>query len=170
MVGAAFSRQHVFELLASVLDPEVPVLNVVEMGIVRDAALDAQGSLQVTITPTYSGCPAMQVIEREILAALERAGFEKSTIKTVFAPPWTTEWMTEDARRKLREYGIAPPEHLGEQSAHQLVAISPKARKVSCPFCNSIEVSLRSEFGATACKSLYYCASCCQPFEHFKAI
>jgi len=156
---------RVFEILDSVKDPEVPVLSVVELGVVR--GVDVTGdAVTVTVTPTYTGCPAMQVIEADIRAALEAAGFRDVTINTIYAPAWTTDWMSETAREKLRAYGIAPP-HLVE--AGPLVPLGPTVRTVECPFCGSSNTTTASEFGATACKSLHVCHACRQPFEHFKA-
>jgi len=153
------------EALASVMDPEVPVLSVVELGIVREVRVVGD-AVTVTVTPTYSGCPAMRVIEEEIVAALEANGFRNVEIKTVYAPAWTTDWIAEPAREKLRAYGIAPP---GRVTADRLVPLSPVMRTVACPRCGSADTSLKSEFGATACKSLHVCHSCREPFEHFKA-
>lgn len=156
--------------LELVPDPEVPALSVVELGIVRAIAADAAG-VEVTVTPTYSGCPAMHTIERDILAALERAGARNPRLRTVYAPAWTTDWMTDAAREKLRAYGIAPPgarEATGDILV-QLLRRAPAAA-VACPFCGSTATELRSEFGPTACKAIRYCTSCTQPFEQFKAI
>jgi len=154
-------------LLDRVKDPEVPVLSVVELGIVRDVEVDDAGAgITVTVTPTYSGCPAMRVIEEEIVAALEAGGFRAVAVKVVYAPAWTTDWIPESAREKLRAYGIAPP---GDVTAEQLVPLGPVVRRVACPFCGSNDTGTTSEFGATACKSLHVCRACRQPFEHFKA-
>jgi ring-1,2-phenylacetyl-CoA epoxidase subunit PaaD len=153
-------------VLESVKDPEVPVLSVVELGIVRNVEVDAAGAATVTVTPTYSGCPAMKVIEDEIVAALRGAGFGAVQVKTVYAPAWTTEWMSAPAREKLRAYGIAPP---GAVRAEQPVPLGPTVRAVACPYCGSADTGIVSEFGATACKSLHLCRACRQPFEHFKA-
>ena len=152
------SRDEVMTVLETVLDPEVPVLNVVEMGIVRDVEF-ADDTTCVVITPTYSGCPAMKVIEDGIVAALEKAGVDRPTTRTVLAPPWTTEWMTDEAREKLRKYGIAPP-----------TKAAALADGLPCPFCSSAKTELRSSFGSTACKALFYCTDCRQPFEHFKCV
>lgn len=155
----------VLELLQTVMDPEVPVLSVVELGVVRGAEVEGK-RVTVTITPTYSGCPALQVMEQEITAALERSGFDEVTVKTVYSPAWTTDWIPEPAREKLRAYGIAPP---GAAGGTELVTLGPTVRTVNCPFCGSSNTTRKSEFGATACKSLHVCHSCRQPFEHFKA-
>ncbi len=152
-------------LLETVMDPEVPVLSVVELGIVRGVAVQG-GDVTVTVTPTYSGCPAMRTIEEEIRAALQAGGFRTVTVRTVYAPAWTTDWMPAAARDKLRAYGIAPP---GPAVQDAPVLLSPTVRRATCPFCGSRDTELRSEFGSTACKSLHTCRSCRQPFEHFKA-
>ena len=162
---AARGKDRAFEILESVMDPEVPVLSVVELGVVRDVLVDGD-RVTVTITPTYSGCPAMRVIEEDIRTALEAGGFREVVLKTVYAPAWTTDWMSQPAREKLRAYGIAPP-HL--VTAEQLVPLGRTVRTVDCPFCGSPNTTTESEFGATACKSLHVCHSCRQPFEHFKA-
>ena len=151
-------------VLQLVKDPEVPVLSILELGIVRDVKADEEtGSVNVTITPTYSGCPAMRVIEEEITATLKRAGFREVTIETVYAPAWTTDWMSEPAREKLRQFGIAPPGMVQLESSRRRAA-EPSV----CPYCGSTETGLVSEFGATACKSIHVCRSCRQPFERFK--
>lgn len=160
------TKVQIFEFLEEITDPEIPVVNIVELGIVRDVRYQSD-SLQVDITPTYSGCPAMKVIESAIFSTLQEKGFENVVIKTVFSPPWTTDWLTEEAKQKLKEYGIAPPEKTGEST---WIPFSNKNKKVSCPFCDSPQTELTSEFGSTACKSLYYCNNCEQPFEHFKCI
>lgn len=152
------------EILDSVKDPEVPVLSVVELGIVRHVEVDGS-TATVTITPTYSGCPAMRVIEADITAALQAAGFETIVLNTVYAPAWTTDWLSEAAREKLRAYGIAPPP---PGPADALVTLGATVRSVACPFCGSPNTVTESEFGSTACKSLHVCRSCRQPFEHFK--
>ena len=157
-------KDQILSYLAEVKDPEIPVVDVVEMGIVRDVAID-DGGIEVTITPTYSGCPAMQVIEDEIVAELERHELGAIRVKTVFAPAWTTEWMTPDARQKMLDYGIAPP---GKPCSDPL--IDPATMPTGCPFCKSMNTRLQASFGSTACKSLHFCDACHQPFEHFKCI
>ena len=158
-------KEEVFKLLEEVLDPEVPVLSVVDLGIVRDAEM-VDGKLLVTVTPTYSGCQAIKVIEDGIRDKLHEGGYENAEIKTVYAPPWTTEWISEEGKRKLKEYGIAPPEKTAEDT---LVQLPPRPEHIPCPFCDSKDTELKSEFGSTACKSMHYCNGCHQPFEHFKA-
>jgi len=159
------SSKTLFKILEQVKDPEIPVLNVVEMGIVRKAELQNE-EVVITITPTYSGCPAMKEIENEILSALKSTGYAQAKVITSFAEPWTSDWMTTEAKQKLKDYGIAPP---GAASGDSLV-IFPKPKAVPCPFCDSNKTELRNNFGSTACKALHYCNTCQQPFEQFKAI
>lgn len=162
-------RAEAWRVVSQVLDPEVPVLTVTELGIIRDVTVEGT-HVTVTVTPTYSGCPAMQVIEREILDALAAGGFPDAEVRTVFQPAWTTDWIPAEAREKLRKYGIAPPGPRMVES-DELVPITPRRRAtVPCPYCGSLETSLRSEFGSTACKSTLVCNACRQPFEQFKGI
>jgi len=169
MVSAnTLTRDDVFAILEEVKDPEVPVLSVVELGIVRDIAVDGS-AVVVTITPTYSGCPAMRVIEDEITAALEARGLSPVRLETVFAPAWTTDWMSAEAREKLRAYGIAPPGR-AQNDAPIVLTRASAATRVVCQYCGSHDTDVRSEFGSTACKSICYCNACEQPFEAFKAI
>jgi ring-1,2-phenylacetyl-CoA epoxidase subunit PaaD len=152
------------EQLSKVADPEIPVLDIVEMGIVRDARME-HDTLVVEITPTYSGCPAMRAIENEIVATMKAEGYEQVRVDTVFSEPWTTDWMTEEARRKLREYGIAPPPYSARLTEEDSVDVA-----VACPHCHSDNTVVKSFFGSTACKALHYCNACDQPFEAFKCI
>ena len=161
MVGSAAGA---LEILESVKDPEVPVLSVVELGVVRGVEVNGTSAI-VTITPTYSGCPALRAIEEDIVAALTAGGFEPVTVRTEYAPAWTTDWISAAAQEKLRAYGIAPP---GRVAAEALIPLGPSVRNVACPFCGSPNTTTKSEFGATACKSLHVCHACRQPFEHFK--
>ncbi len=156
----------IIQLLRQVKDPEVPVLDVVEMGMVREVRINGD-TVEVDITPTYTGCPAMQVIEEQIQQTLQEAGIQEVAIRTVLHPPWTTEWMPESARRKLREYGIAPPQKIGQAESNPFVE---QDRTVPCPYCGADDTRRTSEFGSTPCKALYYCNACRQPFEHFKCI
>jgi ring-1,2-phenylacetyl-CoA epoxidase subunit PaaD len=162
-----FSRDRLFEILGTVPDPEVPVISVVELGIVREAAQREDGTVEVTITPTYSGCPAMFEIERDVVTALEAAGAPRVEVKTVLSPAWTTDWIPETAREKLRKYGITPP---GPANDGGLVALVRAKPPVQCPWCSSRNTSLKSEFGSTACKAIHVCKDCKQPFDEFKAI
>lgn len=167
MRRAVPSRVELFELLDTVMDPEVPVISVVELGIVREAEASEEG-VTVTITPTYSGCPAMREIETEIRAALEREGLGPVEVRTTYAPAWTTDWITAKAREKLEAYGIAPPGRVDR--SNELVSLQRRTATIRCPYCKSLNTELKSEFGSTACKSIWVCKECRQPFEEFKAI
>lgn len=162
------SKSVVWSWLEEVIDPEIPVLNVVEMGIVRDVDIQ-DGFTTVKITPTYSGCPAMNAIEMEIHKKLKEKGVHNFKVLTDFKESWTTDWMTDYARKKLKDYGIAPPEDTDDNDDF-LTTLKGSQKIVPCPYCDSIETELQSEFGSTACKSQYYCNACEQPFEHFKCI
>jgi len=161
-----FSREALLAVLDTVMDPEVPVLSVVELGIVRDVS-GGEESVTVIVTPTYSGCPAMRVIEQDIEAALRAHGVERVEVKTSYTPAWTTDWISAEAREKLRAYGIAPP---GAADHDAPVAIGRRRPAVRCPYCSSVQTKMQSEFGATACKAIHVCEQCRQPFEEFKAI
>src|SRR5690349_22718988 len=154
-------RKRAWDVAASVVDPEIPVLTIADLGVLRDVTID-DGRVEVTITPTYSGCPAMNMITLEIELALEREGFRDSTVRTVLAPAWTTDWMSEEGRRKLREYGIAPPQAASSRRA--LFGLD----QVACPQCGSTDTELLSEFGSTSCKALWRCKKCHEPFDYFK--
>jgi ring-1,2-phenylacetyl-CoA epoxidase subunit PaaD len=154
-------RQRAWDAAARVVDPELPVLTIADLGVLRDVAVTA-GGVEVTITPTYSGCPAMNMIGVEIELALQRAGFRDPKVRTVLSPAWTTDWMSEDGRRKLRDYGIAPP-----QAAASRRALFGK-QQVACPQCGSGDTEVLSEFGSTSCKALWRCKSCREPFDYFK--
>lgn len=172
MTTMSGSHEELWAVLATVLDPEVPALSIVDLGIVRDIEADAAG-VTVTITPTYSGCPAMPVIEREILAALAAHGVDRARVRTVHAPAWTTDWISEAGRARLKEYGIAPPPGGAAAAGGEGGELVPLLRRRSsppCPFCDSTDTEPRSDFGSTACKSLAYCNHCHQPFELFKPI
>jgi ring-1,2-phenylacetyl-CoA epoxidase subunit PaaD len=160
------SREELFEILQSVKDPEVPVLSVVELGIIRDVVASDSGVV-VTITPTYSGCPAMHSIEFEIRRALAAEALGPVEIKTTYLPAWTTDWITAEAREKLEAYGIAPP---GRAESSELIPLRRRAATIRCPYCKSHNTEQKSVFGSTACKSIWFCNECRQPFEEFKAI
>jgi ring-1,2-phenylacetyl-CoA epoxidase subunit PaaD len=151
--------QYAWRLLAMVKDPEVPVLNILDLGIVRDVALEA-GVLTVTITPTYSGCPAMDVIGINIKLILAENGFKQVMVKQTLQPAWTTDWMTQEGKDKLTKYGIAPPQY---KTHHK-----PYKEVVPCPLCNSTNTVIVSYFGSTACKAQYTCKDCLEPFDYFK--
>jgi ring-1,2-phenylacetyl-CoA epoxidase subunit PaaD len=156
---------EIYEVLEGVSDPEIPVLSVIDMGIVRDVQ-QSSDQLTVTITPTYSGCPAMDTIEEDIRKALETAGYVQVDVKSILDPPWTTDWMSEAGRKKLEEYGIAPPVD-GSADKTKLFAKSPEIR---CPHCKSMNTVRVSQFGSTPCKALYKCNDCLEPFDYFKCI
>lgn len=160
------SRDEIYGVLSQVMDPEVPVISVVELGIVRDVVLDG-AAIKITITPTYSGCPAMHAIEHDIRAALEAAGATQVTLETVWAPAWTTDWIGPEAREKLRAFGIAPPSPAGPDG---LITLTRARPQVHCPYCGSHDTTLKSEFGSTACKAIHVCNACRQPFDEFKPL
>ena len=154
MVETVYKPEQILEWLSDVADPEIPVLSIRDLGIVRDVECD--GGVTVSLTPTYSGCPATEAIEASVIAALEERGVANINIRRVLAPAWTTDWISEEGRRKLRIYGIAPPER--------------RNRPIACPRCDSTNTEVVSEFGSTACKAAYRCADCLEPFEYFKCI
>lgn len=155
MVVAPINEAQVFEWLEKVLDPEVPALSIVDLGIVRDVEVSSDDAVTVTLTPTYSGCPATEVIESSVTEALGMRGVANVSIKRVLSPPWTTDWISDDGREKLRRYGIAPP--------------SPSL-EIACPQCESLNTERVSEFGSTACKASWRCRDCLEPFEYFKCL
>jgi ring-1,2-phenylacetyl-CoA epoxidase subunit PaaD len=155
---------HAREVAAAVPDPEIPVLTIEDLGILRDVTVDDFGAVSVTITPTYSGCPAMDAIRADVTQALHDAGYREVTVALVLSPAWTTDWMSEEGRRKLEEYGVAPP------VARAPGAPVPLTLSVRCPQCGSPETRELSRFGSTACKSLWVCTACREPFDHFKSI
>lgn len=168
-------KQQVWSVLSSVPDPEIPVISIVDLGIVRDVRWDESREpphLVVTVTPTYSGCPATEVIAHSIREALDRQGLGDAEIQTQLAPAWTTDWLSPEGRKKLQAYGIAPPaerhvsEHVVDISRIRRRPAAPPT--VACPRCGSIHTEIISEFGSTPCKSLYRCTTCREPFDYFK--
>ena len=158
------SSKEVWKLLETVNDPEVPVLSVIDLGIVRDVKINGEEA-EITITPTYTGCPAMDVISMSIRMELLANGFKNIIIKQVLSPAWTTGWMSEAGKQKLKEYGIAPPDP-GQQVCS--TELFQKEEGVQCPLCNSYHTHRISEFGSTACKALHQCDDCKEPFDYFK--
>jgi ring-1,2-phenylacetyl-CoA epoxidase subunit PaaD len=153
------------EVLATVTDPEIPVLTIEDLGVLRDVQVDG-GRVVVTITPTYSGCPAMDEIRADIVSALQRAGWSDVEVRTVLSPAWTTDWMSADGRRKLREHGIAPP---GPREPGPVLVQLGRRPSVACPQCGSADTEELTRFGSTSCKSMWRCRSCREPFDHFRA-
>ncbi|HNQ60885.1 MAG TPA: phenylacetate-CoA oxygenase subunit PaaJ [Bacteroidia bacterium] len=156
-------KETVWSILEEIPDPEIPVISIVELGITRDVHIDGD-SVTVDITPTYSGCPAMGVIEKDIIGKLKAAGVENPKIKVVYSPVWTTDWLNDEAKEKLRKYGIAPP----EKASHDKSLLTGKPKIIACPYCGSGKTKLISQFGSTACKALYKCENCLEPFDYFK--
>lgn len=162
------SRDAIWQALDGVADPELPVVSIVELGIVRGVHWDGD-RLHVRVTPTYSGCPATEVIREDIRYALAVLGVAEVSVDTVLSPPWTTDWIAPEAKRKLRAFGVAPPGSVA--SRIDVAGISPLRRKrdVPCPRCDSTDTALVAQFGSTACKALYRCNACREPFDHFKS-
>ena len=159
-------------VLEGVLDPEVPALSLPDLGIVREvhARPDGEGGLEVVLTPTYNGCPATEVIERSVIDALDAAGLGPTRVSMRRAPAWTTDWISDAGRRKLRDYGIAPPGPVDASQGAPIRILRRSSAPVPCPRCGSADTEQLSAFGSTACKSLYRCRACREPFEHFKPI
>ena len=164
MTTDQINKEAVYKYLERVNDPEVPVLNVIDLGIVRDVILPNEGEIEVVITPTYSGCPAMDVITMNIRIELSMWGFKKIKITQALSPAWTTDWMNEAGKQKLKDYGIAPPTPKQQVCNENLFA----EEAIQCPHCNSWHTHRVSEFGSTACKALYVCDDCKEPFDYFK--
>ena len=152
-------KQTIWDIIAKVTDPEVPVLTVMDLGIIRGININ-NDEIEVVITPTYSGCPAMDMIASNIRLALLEHGYNKIKITSVLAPAWTTDWMSDEGKRKLALYGIAPPQYIR--------AGNESGENIECPQCHSIDTRLISQFGSTACKALYQCNNCKEPFDYFK--
>jgi ring-1,2-phenylacetyl-CoA epoxidase subunit PaaD len=161
VVDKEITKQNIRQILETVCDPEVPVLTVADLGIIRDIKIH-DDTIEVIITPTYTGCPAMDMIAMNIKMALIEKGYKHIKVTSVLSPAWTTDWMSEEGKRKLKEYGIAPPQSESERLKR------PESFHVQCPQCNSTNTKLISEFGSTACKALYQCNDCKEPFDYFK--
>ena len=165
MVAAESLISQAWEALNKVEDPEIPVISVVELGIVRDV-IESNGELEVNITPTYSGCPATQVIEEMVIEALHNAKLEPFKVNTVLSPPWSTDLISDEGKRKLKKYGIAPP----EDELVDKKALMGEERQVTCPNCGSNNTLMVSQFGSTPCKSHFKCKECLEPFDYFKCL
>ena len=159
----AVTREQVLQWLQDVPDPEIPVLTITDLGILRDVEVDDE--ITVALTPTYTGCPATEVIEQSVLQVLRDHGLDNIVIKRTLTPPWTTDWISDAGREKLLAYGIAPPEKAAGKRA-----LMDSTRPIACPQCRSTDTELVSEFGSTACKAAYRCTACLEPFEYFKCI
>lgn len=162
LITTTLSKVEIFDLLSTIKDPEIPVVSIQEMGMLRDVIV-TDDSCEVIITPTYSGCPAMGIIEDDIKALLKENGIENPKVTLVYSPAWTTDWMTEGTKEKLRDYGIAAPIH-----SSCINWLKPNSTIVACPCCQSENTKIVSQFGSTACKALYSCNDCKEPFEYFK--
>lgn len=162
MVVTKFDKAEIYQWLTAIVDPEIPVVTIEEMGMLKDVVVNGD-EVEVIITPTYTGCPAMGIIQDDVEALLKSKGIEKVTVKLVYHPAWTTDNMTPGTKEKLREYGIAAPLHSSCKSA-----FSMSGAEISCPRCNSKNTKMISFFGSTACKSLYACEDCKEPFDYFK--
>jgi ring-1,2-phenylacetyl-CoA epoxidase subunit PaaD len=158
-------ERDIWRLLEDVPDPEIPVLSVVELGIIRHVRVAPEGRIAVGVSPTYTGCPATEVIRGAIRARLDAAGYRNVDVQSVLAPAWTSDWLTDSARSKLTEYGIAPPAHAVDNPRHLF-----REPRVYCPRCSSAVTQRLSEFASTPCKALYRCSSCLEPFEYFKCL
>ena len=164
VVASTIQEKKIWQILETVYDPEVPVLTITDLGIVRDVKINGD-EIEIIITPTYTGCPAMDMIAMNIRLAMIENGYSKVKITSVLSPAWTTDWMSEEGKRKLKEYGIAPPNPKQQVCNDKLFA---EAEAVQCPHCNSYRTNRISEFGSTACKALYQCIDCKEPFDYFK--
>jgi ring-1,2-phenylacetyl-CoA epoxidase subunit PaaD len=158
------TKEQIWEWLEEVCDPEIPVLSVIDLGVVRDVQFENK-SWMITITPTYSGCPAMKVMEDDIKSKLEENGIDNAKVRTVLSPAWTTDWLSERGKTKLREYGIAPPENEVDKSV-----LFAEPTIVPCPKCNSKNTRMVSQFASTPCKAHYQCNECLEPFDYFKCL
>lgn len=163
--GKTTVTEEIWRLLQSVPDPEIPIISIVDLGIVRDV-LDEDDPV-VVITPTYSGCPATEMIEQSVREVLDEAGHADAEIRTAISPAWTTDWISDDGRRKLREYGIAPP---AASAAGGRGLFGGAGLAIACPRCGSTATSRVSEFGSTPCKAHYQCGACAEPFDYFKCL
>ncbi len=157
------TTEAIWQALDEVKDPEIPVVSLVEMGIVREVEVTAEG-VTVTMTPTFAGCPALHAMKADIEAKLTNLGVESVEVRQVLSPPWTSDWITEAARQKLKDFGLAPPQRHGGQTEILLLDTA------ACPYCDSTNTTIKNTFGPTLCRAIYYCNNCQQPFEQFKPL
>ncbi|SRR5258706_2283000 len=160
-----YTEKELFSLLSQIPDPEIPVINIQELGVLRSVKTE-NGKVIVEMTPTYSGCPALDAIEQEIISALHANGFADVQVKKILSPAWTTDWLTDEAKEKLRKFGIAPP----EKSTSDFNVLLGRKKNIICPHCGSDNTEVISMFGSTACKAIYRCKNCTEPFDYFKCI
>ena len=158
------TTDHIWEVLDEVKDPEIPVVSVVEMGLIRSVGIEGEKVI-VSFTPTFAGCPAFQVMQDDIQKHLKEAGAKDVEVKITYHPPWRSDWILTEGRRKLKEFGLAPPPVRGQKSVEEALSMP-----VICPYCESENTTLKNSFGPTLCRSIYYCENCQQPFEQFKPI
>ena len=158
-------REQILNLLSQIPDPEIPVISIVELGVIRDVKNEG-AAVEVIITPTYSGCPAMKQMEDDVVKKLRANGFEAVKVTMSYSPAWTTDWLSAEAKEKLQRYGIAPPEEKTTDKSF----ITGMHKQITCPRCKSRNTKMISQFGSTACKALYQCEDCLEPFDYFKCI
>jgi ring-1,2-phenylacetyl-CoA epoxidase subunit PaaD len=156
-------KAEILSILQTVTDPEIPVLTLQDLGVIREVNLKDGGEVEVVITPTYTGCPAMDMMEASIKSVLKEQGYQRVSVRSVLSPAWTTDWLSEEGKKKLKEYGIAPPAGTAEK-----YAILGEETTVECPRCGSMNTRMVSQFGSTACKALFQCRECLEPFDYFK--
>jgi ring-1,2-phenylacetyl-CoA epoxidase subunit PaaD len=159
----SMEKDKILRILQTVTDPEIPVLTLQDLGVIREVNLKESGEVEVVITPTYTGCPAMDMMEVSIKSVLQEQGYQKVRVSSVLSPAWTTDWLSDEGKKKLKAYGIAPPAGTAEKHA-----ILGEETKVECPQCGSMNTKMMSQFGSTACKALFQCRECLEPFDYFK--
>ena len=165
-LNKVLTNEQIWDILQTIPDPEVPAISIVELGVVREVNVINSSTVKIIITPTYSGCPALKTMEDDVLQKLTEYGFTDVKIEITYKPAWTTDWLSEATKQKLKDYGISPPAKLTFE--HLLPLGKLQNLPTPCPFCDSVKTHLTSQFGSTACKALYFCDECHQPFEHFK--
>lgn len=162
---ATYTEKEILSFLEQIPDPEIPVISIVELGVIRKVTITPLGA-EIDITPTYSGCPAMKQMEDDVISTLKSKGLEQVIVKMVYEPAWSTDWLSDEAREKLRKYGIAPPNEKTTDKSF----LTGRPKEVACPRCGSKNTEMVSQFGSTACKALYKCKDCLEPFDYFKCI